>query len=297
MKKYKKIYIEITNHCNLACSFCMKSRRPKAFMPLSDFMEILQRIGGYTDFLSLHVLGEPLLHPDLALFLDLCRSQGLRVNLTTNGTLLSQNQAMLLSKMALRQINISLHSLAQSGKEAALEGYLDEILEFAREARACTPLLVNFRLWNMKTADAAAGQGNALIRRRLASFFSPPAGIPAELTPGQGITLAPGIFLSQDRQFTWPHPPGPDQGSHGFCFGMRDHIAILVDGTVVPCCLDGEADIPLGNIHQAPLTEILAGPRASVLRQGLARQQLHEPLCRRCTYRLRFAAVKSAHTP
>ena len=257
-------------------------------MPPSEFQKILQRIKGYTDYLSLHVLGEPLLHPDLALLLDMCQGHGLQVNLSTNGTLLARNQTMLLNKTALRQINISLHSFEQPGEGPALESYLDGVLQFVREANANTRLLLNFRLWNLKAANEAGGMRNDRILRRLESFFALASKISGDLTPGQGITLAPGIFLSQAQQFTWPHTPGPDLGSHGFCLGMRDHLAILVDSTVVPCCLDAEADINLGNIQQSSFEEILAGPRASLLRQGFSQQQVLEPLCRRCTYRQRF---------
>jgi radical SAM protein with 4Fe4S-binding SPASM domain len=289
LKKFKKIYIEITNRCNLSCSFCATSLRPKAFMAPTNFQQLLQRITGYTDYLSLHVLGEPLLHPDLSQFLDLCHHHGLSVNLSTNGTLLAQNRAMLLSKPAVRQLNISLHSFASPEHEQGLDRYLSEVLEFVGQANAATPMFVNLRLWNLLMAgENEERQGNERILRRLEAFFSLPREIAGALTPGQGMALAPRIFLSQDRQFTWPHEPGPDMGRHGFCRGVRDHIAILVDGTVVPCCLDAEANINLGNLLRQPLDEILAGPRAVSLREGFLRQQLHEPLCRRCTYRQRF---------
>lgn len=283
MKKFKKIFVEITNCCNLSCSFCQRSQRPPAFITPAAFAETLDKIDGWTDYLALHLLGEPLLHPDLPALLENCQQHGLRVNLTTNATLLARNRATLLTSPALRQLNLSLHS-CESGDSIA---YLEALLAFVAEAQA-TPLLLSLRLWNLP--EIAGNEANRQIRQRLENFFALPHPLPATLTPGQGIKLAPQVFLSQELEFRWPHAPAPDLGAHGTCRGLRDHIGILVDGTVVPCCLDAEGDIPLGNIRHSPLADILSSPRATLIRQGFACQHLHEPLCRRCTYRQRFTA-------
>ena len=207
------------------------------------FTEILRKITGYTEHIYLHVLGEPLLHPDLGLLFDISKTYGFHVNLTTNGTLLAQKGKLLLSKSALRQVNVSLHSIEQSRSLAALHLYLDGVLAFIREAGSSPSLFINLRLWNL---HRDASDLNERILERLASFFKLPAPIFGNDAPS--LPLAPRVFLSRDRRFVWPHAPAPDLGSHGRCRGLRDHIAILVDGTVVPCCLDAEADIPLGNI-------------------------------------------------
>lgn len=287
LKKFKKIYLEITNRCNLSCSFCHRSDRPKAFMRVEDFRAILRRIEGHTDHLALHVLGEPLLHPDLGDILALCREHTLKVNLTTNGTLLPQRQGLLLSSPALRQINISLHSFVDQEDNPAIAGYLEGIFAFIREA-AATELLISLRLWNLPTTTANVPGSNAHILKALEAFFSLSEPLADRLTPGHGITLAPRIFLSQNARFTWPHAPAPDLGDTGTCRGLRDHLAILVDGTVVPCCLDAEADIPLGNIHGQSLAEIINTPSADAIRTGFTQRKLNDPLCRRCTYRQSF---------
>ena len=282
MKKFKKIFVEITNCCNLSCSFCQRSQRPPAFITPAAFAATLERLDGWTDHLALHLLGEPLLHPDLPQLLASCHRHRLQVNLTTNATLLSSSRATLLTSPALRQINLSLHS-CETGE---IGSYLDAILDFVAEAQRTTPLFLSLRLWNL--SEKEGNEQNQQIRRRLEDFFALPHSLPETLTPGQGIKLAPRVFLSQEEEFRWPHAPAPDLGEHGTCRALRDHIGILVDGTVVPCCLDAEGDIPLGNILQSPLAEILATPRASLMRQGFAGQRLHESLCRRCTYRQRF---------
>jgi len=291
LKKFKKIYIEITNHCNLSCSFCHRSERPKAFMGPADFAEVVRQISGHTDYLCLHVLGEPLLHPRLGELLAICHQQELRVNLTSNGTLLSKQQSLLLASPALRQLNISLHSMADLQGKAGTdtEEYLAGLFSFIREALAATRLLISLRLWNITgEKDGTNSRRNEFILARLEDFFALPAPIAAQLTPGHGITLAPRVFLSQNQRFTWPHAAATDLGNRGFCRGLRDHVAILVDGTVVPCCLDAEADIRLGNLFSQPFGEILAGPRATTMRQGFSARLVVEQLCRRCSYRQSF---------
>lgn len=297
MKKFKKIYIEITNHCNLSCSFCHKSNRARAFMSAAAFADIARQIRDHTDYLALHVLGEPLLHPQLDQLLAICQQQGLRVNLTTNGTLVTGLRPLLLASPALRQINISLHSVADQQVKAgmSMQDYLTGIFSFIREASATTPLYISLRLWNMtKENDGTNSRRNDYILEQLEAFFALPCRIADEQTPGQGITLAPRVFLSQNQRFTWPHAEGADLGNRGFCRGLRDHVAILVDGTVVPCCLDAEADINLGNIHCKPFGDILAGPRATMIRRGFSSKLLVEQLCRRCSYRQSFSVSAPA---
>jgi len=289
LKKFKKIYIEITNRCNLACSFCLPSNRSKDFMKPSSFEEILRRIADFTDHVSLHVLGEPLLHPQLGQLFSRCQDHALRVNLTTNGTLLSRNRAVLLGQQALRQINISLHSFEQQNNEAALDTYLNEILDFTTTAVSVSPVYITLRLWNLTQVPSSLGKASSRsILKRLEDYFRLTVPLNADIPTGRGIRLTRQVFLSMEQSFTWPHGAAPDFGSHGYCLGLRDHIAILVDGTVLPCCLDGEGDIPLGNIFQVPLDEILAGPRAATIRAGFNLQRVIDPVCRRCTYRQRF---------
>jgi MoaA/NifB/PqqE/SkfB family radical SAM enzyme len=288
VKKFKKIYIEITNHCNLSCSFCCQSKRSKAWMRPEDFAKITEQVKAFTSHVALHVLGEPLLHPDLGRLLLDCQRNSLAVNLTTNGTLLPRHQNLILASPAIRQINISLHSAIDMEDEGVLSDYLAGIFTFILQARTARPIYISLRLWNLHGTTVAAPRRNHSVLRKIEDFFDLPFKLTDKLTPGQGIPLAPNVFLSQNKRFTWPQAPAPDRGSVGFCRGLRDHAAILVDGTVVPCCLDAEADINLGNIHEVPLPEILAGPRATALYTGFSQRRLVEALCRRCSYNHNF---------
>lgn len=287
VRRFKKIYVEITNRCNLSCPFCSQSQslRSKAWMAVEAFAQVVREVIPHTGHLALHVLGEPLLHPQLDSILALCQSQSLKVNLTTNATLLAERQELLLRSPALRQINISLHSTLDGFVAPA--SYLADTFSFISEvARARTDLFVCLRLWDITgRVDPGHADRRRQLLRQLEVFFALPQQLAGGLTPGQGIRLAPKVFLSQNRRFDWPHRLSTERGEIGTCRGLRDHLAILVDGTVVPCCLDAEADIPLGNILTQPLADILEGPRAKAMYQGLLHQRLLEPLCRRCTFR------------
>lgn len=255
-------------------------------MSAEAFIDILERIRGYTGFIYLHVLGEALLHPDFARLLEISRLYGLQVNLSTNGTLLPLQSRTLLASPAVRQINISLHSCEHLNKQE-LEGYLGGTIAFAEMAKK-RGIWISLRFWDVRQdKKTSAFAVEDIISGYLQRHFSLPEDFSKDLAPGQSIVVTPGIFLNRESHFHWPHA-GEETGNRGACRGLSDHIAILVDGTVVPCCLDAEADIALGNIHRQSLAQILDGPRARRMRQGFADQQLLEPLCRRCDYRLRF---------
>lgn len=286
MRKYKKVYIEITNICNLSCSFCPKTKRPAGFMDRLLFEKILVEIKGSTRFVYFHVLGEPLLHPEIGLFLDLCSKYDHRVNITTNGTFASRVKDVILYKPALRQVNFSLHSFEANINQHSIDEYLNGIFSFIHEAREKTNIQISLRLWNLKETEG--NDSNKYILRKIEEEFSLPFEIQEELTPCNGLKIGRNIFLNQSHTFKWPEICGDNIEGKGFCYGLRDQFAILVDGTVVPCCLDGEGVIALGNALHEPLTEILENERAAAIFEGFSRRDVVEPLCRKCTYRLRF---------
>jgi len=284
MRQFKKIYIEITNVCNLGCSFCPKTRRAPAYMPYEMFAQILQEVRLAGRYLYFHVMGEPLLHPDIGAFLDAAADASMQVNITTNGTLLPDTGAILLSKPAVRQVNISLHSMHGNSHER--DAYLSGILAFADAARSAGKPYVCLRLWNEETDDATLF--NASLVRQIERHFKCRS-LPEQLPEQQNnCTVVPGIFMSRAQSFAWPSMQCADQGSSGFCYGLRDQIAILVDGTVVPCCLDAEGTLALGNIMEQPLEDIVNSTRALNLYNGFSQRKVAEPLCRRCGYRTRF---------
>lgn len=296
--RFDKVYLEITNACNLACSFCGLTSRPRAFMAEKDFSLILERLEGFTKTLYFHLMGEPLLHPELPRFLDLAGERGFRVNLTTNGTLFPERAQSLSGKSALARINLSLQSLEQFPEGERLERQerlLRTVRDFLPIQRECREdFLVSFRLWTRNDGDFS----DPLLAALLGHFLplAEPRAAAAQILSGRnGFTLAPGVGLHAADSFEWPRiSPGTaqDPAPEGFCRGLRDQLGLLVDGTAVPCCLDRNGDIPLGNILEEELREILSTPRAKALYEGFSARKALEPLCRGCSYRSRFSSRK-----
>lgn len=289
MKTFKKVYIEVTSVCNLACSFCPQTERKANFMKPEAFSGILDQLQPHTHHIYLHVKGEPLLHPKIGELLDISHAKGFKVNITTNGTLIRKAGPKILGKPALRQMNFSLHSFDGHEGSEDREGYLREILAFVR-APESQKVIFSFRLWNLTQDNVtnAQRQRNRETLAVLEEAFDLDFRIEEKVTPGSGVRIASNVYLNQDYEFRWPSLSAPADDGKGFCHGLRTQAGVLVDGTVVPCCLDGEGVINLGNVHETPFSDIVEGERANKLFDGFSRREAVEELCRRCGYRQRF---------
>lgn len=273
----KKAYLEITNVCNLACSFCPGTRREKRFMSEAEFALLAGKLRGATDHLYFHLMGEPLLHPELGRLLEIALELGFRVIITTNGTLLPRAERTLLSSPALHKVNISLQSHEANG-EGAPEAYIAACAGFADSAADAGKLCV-LRLWNRNGLDSQNGQ----IERALAARF------PLPWPEGRGgFKLRERVWLEPGERFDWPDRSVEELGEGGFCYGLRDQIGVLCDGTVVPCCLDHEGDLALGNLFDSSLEEIMSTERARAIYDGFSKRRAVEELCRKCGYARRF---------
>jgi radical SAM protein with 4Fe4S-binding SPASM domain len=291
MKKFKKSYIEITSVCNLACTFCPQTKRTKNFIEIDTFTKILDEIKPHTDYIYFHVKGEPLLHPKIDELLDLSHDKGFKVNITTNGTLIEKNRHKLLGKPALRQMNFSLHSFDGHEGSTDKEGYIASVLSFVKEAVATSNILISLRLWNLdpdNTTNVERNRNHEILEM-IEKEFQLDYKIEDKFVRGGGLKIADRIYLNHDHEFKWPDLMEEEDESKGFCHALRNQAAILVDGTVVPCCLDGEGVINLGNIHDTPFSEIVEGERANNLYNGFSRREVVEELCRKCGYRQRFS--------
>lgn len=275
--RFRKIYVEISNLCNLKCSFCPGTRRPGRRMTPAEFAGILPKLRPHTDFLYFHLMGEPLCHPHLGEFLELAGQQGFRVILTTNGTLLKKQQNTLLAAPALHKVNISLHAFEANDYDVPFEDYLADCLAFGRAAAG--EKIVVYRLWNQGGADAL----NAQILQQMEVAFPAPW-----VQERLGTRIASKTYLEHGDKFDWPDLSAPESDAPLFCYGLRDQLGVLCDGTVVPCCLDHEGDIALGNLFNQELETILNTPRAQAIYNGFSGRDAIEPLCRRCGYARRF---------
>ena len=284
---FKKIYIEITNICNLKCAFCPDTKREKAFMSVQEFSEIARKINGYTNLITLHVKGEPLMHPNLKEILDVCKENSLKVNITTNGTLLKEKRDVLLNSSALRQLNISLHSLSQNeNMKDSYEKYLEDIFETVDElTKSNKEIYISYRLWNLK--NISKNDENTYILNKIEKKYNVPDLI-QKAKENEFIELDRNVFLNQDIEFNWPDINGEIVSETGTCRGLRDQIAILVNGDVIPCCLDQDGEIKLGNIFENSLEEILNSPLSKEIKKGFEERRIVHNLCKRCGYRNKF---------
>lgn len=289
-KRFQRIYIEIINRCNLQCSFCPPDTRTPRMLSADEFEHIASEVSRLTDYICLHVKGEPLMHPQLAEILSIAARYHLKVNLTTNATLIPEKGQLLLGPDAPRQVALSLHSFdANTMHNSDFHTYLSEAIAFAGIFTAAAPGYISFRLWNL---DNGAGEDqrirNHLVLETLEQAYHLDQPIISRAGRTHGITLAPRTFLNFDYLFDWPDLQMPDHGPEGTCYGLRRQLAILADGSVVPCCLDNSGLLTLGNIFSEALTAILEKERSLRIIEGFQNHRINETLCRHCGYRTRF---------
>ena len=273
---YSRVYVEITNICNMNCSFCHGHSRKPGRMTPEDFSRVLNQLTGQTGYIYYHLMGEPLLHPQLPLFLQMASDRGFRSIITTNGTLLpGRGQALI--DAGIHKVSISLHSF-EEGSEDAYRQYMNGIADFAEAASEAGTIVV-LRLWNRGFDNGRNDLALELLHSRFQEEWT-------ENT--KGYRIRPKFFLEWGDRFAWPDREAPLQGENVFCYGMRDHFGILCDGSVVPCCLDSDGVITLGNIFTEEISDILNSPRARAIVDGFSRRCASEELCRRCGYAQRF---------
>ena len=289
MRKFKKVYIEITNVCNLSCNFCPKTKRKYKFMNKEEFTYILEQVKPFTDHIYFHLMGEPLLNENIEYFFKESKEKGLHVNLTTNGTLLNKVGDKIINSNAVRQVNISLHSFEANKKTVELEEYLNNVTDFIIKARENSNIICAIRLWNMDSEDLR-GENNLnkeilkIIEENLGLEFS----LSEKLQESNKIKLKDKVYLNMAEKFQWPDIKIDTLGENVFCHGLRNQIGILADGTVVPWCLDSDGNLELGNVFEKTLEDILNGERATNIYNGFSRRVAVESLCQKCGYATRF---------
>ena len=276
MKKYKRIYIEITNNCNLNCSFCSEVLKSRRNMSSEEFDLILNKIKDYADFIYLHVKGEPLVHKDIIEFINKANEYNLKVNLTTNGVLFDKYAKELGKCKNLNKINFSLH--CENNKDNYLEDIFDNIKYLS------TNTTVIYRLWTLKNNEL--DEKSTKIVDKIKEYYNLSPETVDKIKNTTNIKISSTIYVDKDNEFVWPTVN--NHKSDGYCYGLNTHIAILVDGTVVPCCLDSNGVINLGNIFTDSLEDIINSDRYQNLLKSLRDRKPCEELCRSCIYKERF---------
>jgi radical SAM protein with 4Fe4S-binding SPASM domain len=287
--RFLRTYIEISNICNLQCTFCPEVEREKKILSPENFRKILRQVLPYTEQICLHLMGEPLAHPEFSAILRICEEEGAVIHLTTNGTFLSRyGFGMFLKSKSIRQINFSIHSYKDNFPGQDIRPYLYDILAFSREALTEKPeLYINYRLWNVEGTTRMREENQEIIDH-VSEFFQVPVNEQIDVSFRKNKNIAGRVYFHFDSRFEWPSYAHSEQGDKGFCHALSQQIGIHADGTVVPCCLDKEAGIPLGNVLQESFESILKTPRLVAMREGFKNHQLKEELCRKCTFIKRF---------
>ena len=273
---YNKVYVEITNRCNMNCSFCHGHSRPLRQMSMEEFTLVLDRLAGHTRYIYYHLMGEPLTHPLLPAFIKLAGERGYKSILTTNGTLLHRRREELLSA-GLHKVNLSMHSF-ESGSDEAFADSLENLAVFA-DAAAEAGVIVVFRLWNKGYDNGRNEFALSVLRDKLSGEW-------VENT--RGIRIREKLFVEAGDRFAWPDSNAPLQGEEVRCYGLKDQFGVLADGTVVPCCLDSDGILSLGNLFEEDVSAILSSPRAVKIAEGFRCGKAAEELCKRCGYARRF---------
>lgn len=276
-KRFKKIYIEITNRCNLNCSFCGKNKRDYRDMSLSEFELVINKIKKYTDYIYLHVKGEPLLYSNLDSLLSICDNTNIKVNITTNGVFLKEKLSVLINHFCIRQINISLHS------ENNKKSYFLDV--FSSGKVLSTKMFISYRIWDLK--DYKLNKKSTEIVNKIIEFYNLSPVIVDKLYNDKNIKIASNTFVNKENIFTWPDVDN-DILVDGFCYGLKTHIAILSNGDIVPCCLDANGEIKLGNIFEDSLDDVLNGDTYRTLLRSFENNKALHPLCKSCNFKNRF---------
>ncbi len=276
---YSRVYVEITNICNMHCSFCHGHSRPPKQMSEDEFSHILTSLTRHTEYIYYHLMGEPLSHPLLPKFIGMATQMGFKSVITTNGTLLPKRGETLIAARP-HKVSISVHSFED--ENADFEGYMTGVVEFARAA-SDSGIIVVLRLWNRGVDGGLNDKVLDFLKEKIEGDW---------LENTRGIRIRNKLHLEWGDRFEWPDTQAELQGDEVFCYGLRDHFGILCDGTVVPCCLDSEGTIALGNVFTQNLSEILASPRAKAIFEGFSCRRAVEDLCKRCGYAQRFSLGK-----
>ena len=286
--KFYRIYIELTNICGLRCSFCPSKKLPSKTMSLEFFERVIKESKRFTNEIACHVVGDPLTLSNLNDYLDILHKYKMRAILTTSGYFMKKHSYNTLFHPSVKQINISLNAFNKNDTAISFEQYIKPILDLCHEkVKLKKESFINLRIWNLDE-NMSEEYFNRKLFHLLNREFEVDL-ILEKLNPkeSKSIRLDYKVLLHFDNYFEWPSLKNISYG-HGVCQGLDSHIAILADGKVVPCCLDNDAIIELGDLNNQSLKEIVYGKRATNMKDGFNIGHCSEELCLKCSYKERF---------
>ena len=286
--KFYRVYIELTNVCGLSCSFCPTKELPNKQMDLVFFESIIKQAKHYTKEIACHVVGDPLTQSNLHEYLDIIHKHGLKAMLTTSGYFLKKHAYDTLFHPCVKQINISLNSFNKNDTSLTFEQYITPVLSLCHEKlEREEELFINLRVWNLDEMMSEHTFNEILFTKINESFSTNLVLKDIYKERPKSIRLASKILVHFDNYFEWPSLKNKNYGD-GTCQGLQSHVAILASGKVVPCCLDCDGIIELGDLHEDSLETILNSNRALTMLKGFKEGKAVEELCQKCSYKERF---------
>jgi len=258
-------------------------------MDLDFFDSVIAQASCHSKEIACHVVGDPLTQANLSQYLDIIHKYNCKALLTTSGYFLKKHSYETLFHPCVKQINISLNAFNKNDTSLSFEQYIEPILNLAKEKiKRKKELFINFRIWNLDEM-----MSEKAFNQRLFHTFSEAFSLPLSLediyhNKAKSIRLAYKVLLHFDNYFQWPSLENKVYGD-GKCQGLQSHIAILASGKVVPCCLDCDGVIELGDLHKQSLEDIISSPRATKMIKGFKEGKATEELCQKCSYKERFA--------
>ena len=267
----KRIYLEITNCCNLNCPFCTENKGQR-FLNLTEIDNYTNQIKEVCDYIYLHVLGEPLLHPNFDEILSMLDDKDINLQLVTNGTLLHKYPDIF-KHQCLRKLSISLHSINHLKIDKQYFEVIDELINSNHQAS------LELRFYYPSSLDDS-------LRTYLNSLYQ--RFNIKETSKTSSFKLKDNTYIYFQEFFTWPNMNHPFISDIGKCHGLIDQLAILSNGDVSSCCLDPLGINALGNLKKNTLKDILNSKKYLDTVKALKDKKLILPLCQHCSYHNRF---------
>lgn len=267
----KRVYLEITNSCNLNCPFCTNDKG-NGFLTLQEIDDYLNQIKPFCNYIYLHILGEPTLHSNFNEILDLLDKKAFSLQLVTNGTLLHKYPNILTHK-CLRKLSISIHSINNIDID---DKYFETINKLIHEN---TNSYIELRFYDKENLDTKLKDYLNYLKHEF-SF---------EITPKlNSYKLKQNTYVYFEELFKWPNINDPYLSDIGTCHGAIDMIAINSNSDVTICCLDPKAINSIGNLKKQTLNDILDSDVYKQYVLDFKDHKLTSKLCQKCSYRLRF---------
>ncbi len=258
-------------------------------MNLEKFDKLNLQLKDITKELAYHVVGDPLVLSNLEDYLNISLKHNLKVNITTTANNLKKDHFDVLMNDTIRQINFSINSYNANSHKKSLDEYINPILDFCEFAVSKKQhFFINLRIWNLDETKSAL-EFNKEVFEKVNNRFNSNINIDdIYKNRPKNIKIARMIFFNFDEYFNWPSLDNDFVSNEGTCYGLDSHFGILSSGTVVPCCLDKDGIVNLGNINNTQLKDILSSSRVKKIQKGFRENRLLEEFCQKCEYRTRF---------